>query len=216
MTSIDGPRLLPSDGEVEKLVILCHGYGSNGRDLIALGEVWQHFMPKTAFISPNAPYPCEMAPGGYQWFPLNTFSQDERQEGVKSAAPILDNFIDQELHRFNLTAEDLALVGFSQGTMMSLYVGLRRAPQLAGILAYSGMLVGADDLEEAIRATPPVLLVHGNADELIPPHASQDAAEMLGTLGVPAQYYVCSGVGHGISPEGMELGGEFLRRVLHP
>ena len=216
MTAIDGPRLLPGDGDVKKLVILCHGYGSNGRDLIALGEVWRRFMPHTAFLSPNAPYPCDMAPGGYQWFPLTTFSQDERLSGVESAAPILDQFIDEEMSRFHLSPEDLALVGFSQGTMMSLYVGLRRAPQMAGILGYSGMLVGADDLEEAIRATPPVLLVHGSADELIPPRASRDAAEMLGTLGVPAQYYICNGIGHGVSPEGMELGGEFLRRVLHP
>src|SRR5690606_15280553 len=168
MTQLDGPRLLPGDGEVRKLVILCHGYGSDGRDLIALGEAWAPLMPHTAFVAPNAPLRCDMAPTGYQWFPLNSLEPAERYIGAEAAAPVLDRFIDQELARYRLREEDVALVGFSQGTMMSLFVGLRRRARLAGILGYSGMLVAADALEEAIAATPPVFLIHGSADELIP------------------------------------------------
>lgn len=216
MTQLDGPRLLPADGDVRKLVILSHGYGSDGRDLIALGEAWAPLMPHTAFVAPNAPTRCDMAPMGYQWFPLNTLEPGERYAGAQSAAPVLDRFIDEELARYGLREEDLALVGFSQGTMMSLFVGLRRRRQLAGILGYSGMLVAADELEEAIASTPPVFLIHGSADDLIPARAAIDAAELLGTLGVPAQFHICNAVGHGISPEGMELGGDFLRRILHP
>jgi phospholipase/carboxylesterase len=216
MTQLDGPRLLPADGEVRKLVILCHGYGSDGRDLIALGEAWAPMMPHTAFVAPNAPLRCDMAPAGYQWFPLNSLEPRERYIGAEGAAPVLDRFIDEELARYKQKEDDLALVGFSQGTMMSLFVGLRRRARLAGILGYSGMLVAADVLEEAITATPPVFLIHGSADELIPSRAAADAAELLATLGVPAQFHICNAVGHGISPEGLELGGDFLRRVLHP
>jgi phospholipase/carboxylesterase len=214
--TLDGPRLLPSDGRIEKLVILAHGFGADGRDLIALAEHWRPLLPHTAFVSPNAPQRCDMSPAGYQWFPLDTLNPGRDRSATDIAAATFNAFIDAELSRFSLTPGDLALVGFSQGTMMSLYVGLRRAEPVAGILGFSGMLISPGTLETEISAHPPVFLMHGSADELIPARASVEAAELLDTLGVPAQFHIASGIGHGIAPEEVFLGGDFLKRVLHP
>lgn len=215
IVEIDGPRLAPASGQAPKnLVILSHGYGSDGNDLIALGNYWRGLLPDAAFVAPHAPQPCDMAPMGYQWFPINTLTPGERIEGAERAAPALDAFIDRELDRHGLEPKDLALVGFSQGTMMSLYVGLRRPLPVAGILGYSGMLVGEENLAQDIRSKPPVLLIHGDQDELIPPQASADAAEKLTALDVPVEYHISRGVPHSIGEDGLLLGGQFLKKVL--
>jgi len=215
VTEIDGPRLAPaSGGEAKKLVILVHGYGADGNDLIALGEYWQRRLPDAAFVAPHAPERCEMNPFGYQWFPIDTLTPGERIDGLEAVAPVLESFIDRELTRHALEAEDLALVGFSQGTMLSLHVGLRRTTPVAGILGFSGMLAEGPDFENEIRAKPPVLLVHGDRDELIPPQATLDAAERLGRLGVPVRHHISQGMAHGIAEDGLVLGGEFLETVL--
>ena len=209
---IDGPRLTPASGQKAKqLVILCHGYGSDGNDLIGLAPHWQGLLPDAAFVSPNAPERCEMSPMGYQWFGIGNFNEAERLAGARRAAPILNAFIDQELANLGLTDRELALVGFSQGTLMSLHVGLRRAVSPAAIVGFSGALAGVDQLVDEITARPQVLLVHGDQDEMIKVAALHRATGALGALKVPVQWHVSPGLGHSIDAMGLKLGGEFLR-----
>ena len=138
---IDGPRVVPVSGTApQSLVMLLHGYGSNGDDLISLAPHWRGALPATLFVAPNAPEPCLGAPGGYQWWALTSAARGARAEGMARATPVLNAFIDSELDRYGLTEARLALVGFSQGTMMALHVGPRRPRTLAGIVGYSGML----------------------------------------------------------------------------
>jgi phospholipase/carboxylesterase len=219
MAELDGPRLEPKSGTAKQLVVFLHGYGADGNDLIDIGRAWQNLRPDAAFVSPHAPRPCGQAPMGREWFALTFRDPNERWIGVNEAAPMLDAFLDAELKRRNLPASALALVGFSQGTMMSLHVGLRRAVAPAAIVGYSGMLIlPGDELTEdfagQIRNKPPVLLVHGDQDELIPVQALFHSAQALAAIEVPAQFHVSPGVGHGIDQEGLRHGGEFLARNL--
>ena len=124
MAGLDGPRLEPRGGDAKRLVVFLHGYGADGNDLIDIGRAWQEMLPDTAFVSPHAPEPCGQAPVGKQWFALTFRDPDERWVGVNKAAPALDAFLDNELERWKLPPTALALVGFSQGTMMALHVGL--------------------------------------------------------------------------------------------
>src|SRR6478752_9786929 len=186
---LDGPRLAPRSGKAKSLVVFLHGYGADGNDLIDIGRAWQGLLPDTAFVSPHAPDPCGQAPVGRQWFPLFTRAPNERWEGVNEAGPVLEQFLDAELARRKLPPSALALVGFSQGTMMALHAGLRRAVPPAAIVGYSGMLIVPPDLKPEsfaaeIKSHPPVLLVHGDGDDLIPPQAMFQASSGLASLGV--------------------------------
>jgi phospholipase/carboxylesterase len=215
---LDGPRLEPRSGAARQLIVFLHGYGADGNDLIEIGRAWQGLLPHAAFVSPHAPEPCGQAPSGRQWFPLTFRDPNERWLGVNKAAPALDRFLDGELARRNLGAAALALVGFSQGTMMALHVGLRRASAPFAIVGYSGLLVLPADAEPEtiatqITARPPVLLVHGDSDELIPVEALFMSANGLNGLSVPTQWHVSPGLGHGIDQEGLRHGGEFLART---
>jgi phospholipase/carboxylesterase len=219
MAELDGPRLEPRSGHARQLVIFLHGYGADGNDLIDIGRAWQGLLPDAAFVSPHAPRPCGQAPMGREWFPLTFRNPEERWTGVNQAAPVLESFIDTELKRRNLPSTAVALVGFSQGTMMSLHVGLRRPVAPAGIVGYSGMLVmpenvAPDTFAAEIRSHPPVLLIHGDADPLIPVQALFHAAQGLAALGVPVEWHTSAGIGHGIDQEGLRQGGEFLRKCF--
>ena len=218
---IDGPRLAPNNGPARQLVVFVHGYGADGNDLIEIGKAWQPLLPQAAFVSPHAPHPCGQAPMGREWFPLTFRNPTERWDGVNAAAPGLDSFLDAELARHNLAPSALALVGFSQGTMMALQVGLRRAAAPAAIVGYSGMLILKDDSDvegykPQVRARPPVLLIHGDADDLIPVQALLHAAQALAALDVPVEWHISAGIGHGIDDEGLRHGGQFLARRLRP
>jgi phospholipase/carboxylesterase len=221
MAELDGPRLEPRSGAARQLVVFLHGYGADGNDLIDIGRAWQGLLPQAAFVSPHAPEPCGQAPVGRQWFPLTFRDPNERWTGVNKAAPVLERFLDAELKRRNLPPSALVLVGFSQGTMMALHVGLRRTTAPLAIVGYSGMLVvppdaNPDKFAAEIKARPPVLLVHGSEDDLIPAQALFHAANGLGALGVPVEWHLSSGIGHGIDQEGLRHGGEFLaRRLTH-
>lgn len=216
---LDGPRLAPHSGTAKQLVVFLHGYGADGNDLIELGRVWQQILPQAAFVSPHAPEPCGQAPVGRQWFALTFRDPNERWVGVNKAAPILERFLDAELARHKLPSSALALVGFSQGTMMALHVGLRRAVSPAALVGYSGLLVmppdgNPDSVTAEIKSRPPILLVHGDQDDLIPPQALFRATQDLATLGLPVEWHLSAGVGHGIDGEGLRHGGEFLARRL--
>jgi phospholipase/carboxylesterase len=215
---LTGPRLAPrSRGPARQLVIFLHGYGADGNDLIELGRAWQSLLPDAAFVSPHAPERCAQAPTGRQWFSLTFREKNERWAGVNKAAPVLERFIDEELKRNDLPGSALALVGFSQGTMMALHVGLRRAERPAAIVGYSGLFVlpdgaGPEAVSGEIKARPPVLLIHGDRDDLIPAQALFLSAQYLATLEIPTEWHMSAGIGHGIDEEGLRQGGEFLAK----
>jgi len=214
---LTGPTLPPAaGGPPRQIVLLLHGVGADGNDLIGLAPFFQQVLPEAAFFSPNAPHPFDMAPFGYQWFSLSDFGPEARLKGTRAAAPILDHFIDHLLAVFGLEEKDMALIGFSQGTMIALYVGLRRAKALAGIVGFSGMLVGAESLATELRARPPVLLVHGDADAILPVQSLDQAKQELESHKVPVRAHTRPGLAHGIDEEGIKLAQEFLRETLRP
>ena len=212
--TLDGPRLAPAaGGPPRQLVVFLHGYGADGNDLIALGREWASLLPHAAFVSPNAPEPCRMNPMGRQWFDLSMGDMSIIAEGVKRAAPPLEAFLKAELERHNLPPEALALVGFSQGTMMALAVGLARNPPPAAIVGYSGALATVETLPPP-GAGPAILLVHGDMDEVIPVDAMHMAREVLGQAGHPVEWHVSQGIGHGIDGHGLQLGGTVLKQAF--
>jgi phospholipase/carboxylesterase len=214
---LDGPRFGPAAGGVaEQLVILLHGLGADGQDLIGIAPHWAQVLPNAAFVAPNAPFPCDMAPHGYQWFSVQDRSPEAMLAGVRMAAGPLDAFIDRELDGAGLDESKAALVGFSQGTMMSLFVGPRRVRQLAGIVGFSGRLIAPELLREEIRSQPPVLLAHGTMDEVVPYESMALAEKGLADAGIVVEALSCPGIGHGIDQNGLIRGAEFLQEVLAP
>ena len=217
--SLDGPRLEPKSGTTKQLVVFLHGYGADGNDLIEIGKQWQRWLPDALFISPNAPDRCAMSPSGRQWFPLTRRDPDESWKGVVSARPGIDAFLDAELAANNLDDSKLAIVGFSQGTMMALHVGLRRQRAPAAVLGFSGVLVGPEHLGEATARTPkgetpPILLFHGSNDDVIPVDALFESTEQLAKANIPVQWHLSPGLGHGIDGEGLIQGGQFLAKAF--
>ena len=229
---IDGPRLPAASGKADALVVLLHGYGADGNDLIELGGQWRRILPNAAFVAPHAAaaipgFPPGMG-GGRQWFALDAYDpnllrRDPQRTasvfatmlgGAEQVAPALNDFLDTELARHSLSGDRLALVGFSQGTMMALHVGLRRPVAPACILGYSGAMLGADRLKEQMTARPPVLLIHGDADDVVPVEALFVAVNGLNEASCPARWHISKGIGHGIAPDGLELGGAFLAESL--
>lgn len=198
----------------ENMVILLHGLGANGMDLIGLARYWDQSLPDTVFLSPDAPFPCDMAPVGFQWFSLQEWTPESILKGVEQAAPILDAYIDEMLAKYDLTDDKLALVGFSQGTMMSLYVGPRRKNKIAGVLGYSGALVGADTLAGPTIQKIPVHLVHGDVDMVVPLSAYRTAHDSLTAHGFTVTGGITRGLAHGIDEDGIEAGAGFLSSVL--
>jgi phospholipase/carboxylesterase len=197
--------MAPTRGPASHLVVLVHGYGADGQDLIGLASHWQGLLPNVAFAAPNAP---TRIPGGtgYQWFPISRIDPHEMQKGVEAAGPALDEYLDGELARLDLPPERLALAGFSQGTMLSLHLGLRRKVRPAAIVGFSGLLAGPPPDGDI----PPILLTHGDSDAVIPPQAMFLAATQLGLAGAAVQWHLARGMGHGIDPEGLEIAGQFL------
>lgn len=214
--SIDGPRLKPKSGTTKQLVVFLHGYGADGNDLIEIGRQWQALLPDAAFVSPHAPERMPMG-AGRQWFALTMRDPSERWRGVNHAAPGLDAFLDEELAKAGLDDSKLAIVGFSQGTMMALHVGLRRKKRLAGILGLSGVLVGPEHLKaarEGLGAPPPVLLIHGDEDQVIPVEALFMSSEKLAECDIPVQWHMSPQLGHGIDNAGLRQGGLFLAQCF--
>jgi phospholipase/carboxylesterase len=206
----------PQQEPVQSLVILLHGLGADGRDLIDLADYWGDVVPHTKFVSPDAPEPCDMAPTGRQWFSLQDWSFKAMEHGAQNARPVLDAFIDSQLAKYNLKAGQCGLMGFSQGAMMALYTAPRRDDRLAGVLSYSGLMLGGDDLlnnDDRIQKSP-VHLMHGEQDDLVPFNAWHDAWQKLKKAGFSVSGRSIPGLGHGIDPEGIHEGGRFLKDVL--
>lgn len=230
MTSpLDGPRHPQARGAKPKqLVVLLHGYGADGQDLIGLAPYLARSLPDAAFVAPNAPEPCDMSPMGRQWFAID-LDDPARASGdpqrmvqrygamgsrADTVAPLVHAFLDQERDRHGLQEKDVALIGFSQGTMLSLHVGLRRTAALAGIVGFSGALLGGETLAEEITSPAPVQLIHGDSDEMVPALAMFHAAGALGAAGLPVGFHVSPGTGHGIAPDGIEVATTFLTSVF--
>ena len=211
MKPIDGPRLQPASGGAPKqLVIFAHGYGSNGQDLIGLAPYLARALPDALFVSPDAPDPVPGYPAGRQWFPISRLDLHLMRQGVHAAGPVLNAFIDAELAQAGLPASACALVGFSQGAMMALHVGLRRPEPLAAVIGLSGML--AD--RQGITSRPPVALIHGDRDEVIPPQALFASLDGLGAAGVPVLWRICGQTGHHVAEDGMALAVSFVQAAF--
>jgi phospholipase/carboxylesterase len=190
-----GPRLPAKSGTTKQLVVFLHGYGADGKDLIEVGKQWQKLLPDAAFVSPNAPQPCAGSPMGRQWFPLTMRDPEERWVGAEAARPELDAFLDAELEA----------------------AGLDDAP--AAIIGYSGVLVGPEHLSSATARTPkgeppPILLIHGTSDDVIPVEALFGSAQQLSEAGIPTQWHMAAGLGHGIDGGGLAHGGMFLANAF--
>ena len=215
LPELSGPEVKPaSGGPAKQLIVFVHGYGADGNDLISLGQYYAQVAPDAAFISPNAPYRCDGSPSGYQWYDVWMQDRDERLAAIRSTAAIFDNFIDSQLVRYGLAEKDLVLVGFSQGTMISLFAAPRRAAPVAGIVGYSGRIEAPDLLKDEIRSRPSVVMVHGDSDELLAVSEMETAATALRESDVDVETHVRPGLGHGIDEQGIRIGLEFVKRVL--
>jgi len=208
----------PDLGEVEQLVIMFHGVGSNGQDLISLAPILSQKLPKTMFISPDAPFPCDMVPPGYpnsyQWFSLQDRDPKAMLEGVKQVFPIVEDFIEKQLETYNVPPEKLALLGFSQGTMTSLHVAPRLKSKIAGVLGYSGALLwdSSQDIEKFQKM--PIHLIHGEADDVVPVQARAQAEEILKNHVYEVSGHTTAGLTHSIDQKGIDSGAEFFSKIL--
>ena len=215
LPQLDGPRLAPLSGTARQLIVLLHGYGADGNDLISLGSAWQARFPDAAFVAPNAPQPAPGGPG-YQWFALDRIDPQEYVTGAAATHPGLEAFIDAELKARNVAPEKLVLMGFSQGAMMALYAGVRRTVAPLGILAYSGLLPGQVPMPAPGGSYPPVFISHGDSDTVVAPQAMFLAAGALQQAGAAVDWHLARNTGHGIDPESLELGAKFLEAALKP
>ncbi|MDE0794456.1 MAG: dienelactone hydrolase family protein [Alphaproteobacteria bacterium] len=215
LPELSGPEAAPaSGGPAKQLIIFVHGYGANGEDLISLSRYYAQVAPDAAFISPDAPYRCDGAPMGFQWYDVWMKDPAERLAAIRSSGEIFDNFVTGQLARHGLSEDKLVLIGFSQGTMMSLFTAPRRENAIAGIVGYSGRMESADTLKAEIRSKPPVVMVHGDSDELLAVSEMETAAATLRDCGVEIDTHIRPGLGHGIDEEGIRVGLAFVQKVL--
>lgn len=203
----------PASGKKpSQMVVLLHGLGANGADLLSLAPYWAESLPDAIFVAPDAPDPCDMAPFGYQWFSLQDRSLEAIEKGARTVAPLLNKFLDEQLAAHNIPADKLALVGFSQGTMMALFAAPRRHPAPAAVVGYSGALIAPAALASETIGKFPVLLVHGEADPVVPFMAMGHAEENLRSAGFTVTALSRPRLGHSIDPEGLSAGAAFLRQ----
>lgn len=215
MFELSGPSHGPRrGGKPKQLVVLLHGYGADGEDLIGLAPMISAILPDAVFHAPNAPFPCAENPMGRQWFGISRLDPALMLAGVRAAAPFVDAFLDDTMAALGLTEAETALVGFSQGTMMALHVGPRRARPLAGIVGFSGLLAGAETLAAEAVSRPRTLLAHGTDDPMVPFQSMARAAAALKAAGIDAATHAAPGVGHSIDESGLRRAASFLVDAL--
>lgn len=219
LKQLEGPFLPPKSGAVKQMVMFLHGYGANGADLLSIGKEWAPVLPEAVFLSPNAPERCEQWSAGYQWFPIRAADgivtkELERAAAIQKPAASLNAYIDGQLKEWNVDESRLAVVGFSQGAMMAMYVMPRRNKACAGVIGYSGMLLDAQGLKGPAIVKPPVLAIHGDADDVVPPFCLQDVEAGLSAAGFEVETILRPGLGHGIDPFGLVRGAEFIKTAF--
>ncbi len=217
MSALTGPSLPAKSGEAKSAVVFLHGYGADGPDLLGLGDVLADHLPDTAFYAPNAPERSVMNPMGYQWFPIPRMdgsTEAQRAASMEVSIGLVNDYLDGILRETGLPAGKLALIGFSQGTMMSLQVAPRRPEQLACVVGFSGMLLAPERLADEIVTRPPVLLIHGDADPVVPFENLELAARGLADAGIEVRVLPCRNVQHSISPEGLGAALQMLKSHL--
>ncbi len=211
-------RKEPQSGTTRSVVIFLHGYGANGADLLGLADPLSEHLPDTLFLAPDAPETVAGMPNGFQWFPIpwiDGSSEEESARGMISAVDDLNAFLDAVMVDEDVLPEQVVLFGFSQGTMMALHIAPRREDEVAGIVGFSGRLLSPELLEDEVVCKPPVLLVHGDADDLVPIQSLPEAAEALQKAGFVDVYaHVMKGTGHGIAPDGLSVALAFMRDKL--
>ncbi|MCC9622505.1 alpha/beta fold hydrolase [Thalassospira sp. MA62] len=226
--ALSGPTRAAASGTTKSIVIMLHGYGADGNDLIGLAPHFARTLPDTAFYAPNAPFPCEMSPMGRQWFSLAEYDPEflrrapetmsgalrAMKEGADKTSAFIQDFIDAVMQEHNLSSDRVVLMGFSQGTMMSLHTAPMRKDSVAGIIGFSGALLGDEDFAKAIKSHPPVLLVHGTADPVVPIEASRIAKTVLSENGFDVSLQERPGLQHGIDEEGLSHAIAFATRLL--
>lgn len=204
-------------GETRSLVIFVHGFGADGSDLISLSSALAPHLPDTSFVAPNAPHRCSVNPGGYEWFPIPWIDgtpEARAQEVFYETAALFDAWLDQIMREENVTSAETILFGFSQGTMLSLHQGVRRRETLAGIVGFSGRLLHPETLSQEVVSRPPVLLVHGDMDMVVPPSDMPAAEKTLLAAGFAVETHISRGMGHGIAPDGLGKAAQFMQRHL--
>lgn len=213
---IDGPFIAPASGTADSLVVFLHGYGSNGDDLISIGQEWAPYLPNTAFVSPNAPDVCEIFAQGYQWFSIRAIDPDafEREKQAEKALPVLNDFLDAQLEKWGVSENRLIVAGFSQGAMMAMYAMPRRKQACAGVIGYSGMLIEAEALKAPEMVKMPILAIHGDRDEVVPPRSLSVIDEGFNAAGYNVETVMRPGLGHGIDGFGLTRGIDFVRECL--
>ena len=211
-------RREPLSGVTRSIVVFLHGYGANGADLLGLADPLAEHLPDTLFVAPDAPENCPGAPMGYQWFPIpwiDGSSEEESMRGMNASIEDLNAFLDALMVDEDVLPEQVVLFGFSQGTMMSLHVAPRREDAIAGIVAFSGRLLSPDTLKDEVVSRMPVMLVHGDADDVVPPQSLPEAAESLDQAGFKDVFaHIMKGTGHGIAPDGLSVSLAFMRDKL--
>lgn len=213
-TSNNLSKKLPDQGKPEYLMIFFHGYGADGDNLLGLYAVFEELIPQTVFLAPNAP--ASTGIGGFQWFPINTLSNRELETGTSMIAPYVHNFIDQALEFYDVKPENLILLGFSQGAMITLHVGIEREVAPLALISYSGVLTAIEDIENRVRSKPPVCLCHGAEDPLIPAIYTVKASEILQSLGFTVQQHIIPNYPHTIPPEALQASFDFLNAYIKP
>ena len=203
-----------SKNKPEKIIVLCHGYGGDGKDISALALNWQRFLPETIFLCPNAPEICSVNPQGYQWFDLSSEKEEAILEKSLEAEKKLSIFLDQVLDNYQLQPKDLALVGFSQGCMMSLQVGLKKKEKINCLIGYSGKIINQKHLSKNIISKPKIFLMHGENDTIVSPTYLLEAKEYLNNQGIKIKTKLFKNCEHRIPVEGSSLGLTFLTKNL--
>ncbi len=215
---LSAERKAPQSGQTRSIVVFLHGYGANGADLLGLADPLGEHLPDTLFVAPDAPENCAGAPMGYQWFPIpwiDNSSEEEAERGMQSAIEDLNAFLDALMVDEDVLPEQVVLFGFSQGSMMALHVAPRREDAVAGIVAFSGRLLSPESLADEVVVRPPILLVHGDADDVVPPQSLPEAAQALQSAGFEDVFaHIMKGTGHGIAPDGLSVALAFMRDKL--
>ncbi len=203
-----------SKNKPQQIIILCHGYGGDGKDISALAIGWQRFLPDAIFLCPNGPEVCSINPSGFQWFDLSIDKEEIILEKSLLAEEKLNTFLDEVLHHFQLSTSNLALVGFSQGCMIAIQVALKKKKEIGSLIGYSGKIISKKHLSDNIVSKPKTILMHGQNDTIVPATHLLEAKDYLNSIGLKIKTKMFKNCEHRIPVEGSSIGLEFLRKNL--